>query len=87
MKLQQNKLVIQLEQIRSMEEKINFLTKLADDIYQTKEKQMGEELMRQVEKFVILSVIDNLWMDHLDAIENLRQGIGLTRLWTKRSIG
>ena len=31
----------------------------------------------QVEKFVILSVIDNLWVDHLDAIENLRQGIGL----------
>ena len=38
---------------------------------------MGDELMRQVEKFVLLSVIDNLWMDHLDAIENLRQGIGL----------
>jgi len=33
--------------------------------------------MHQVEKFVVLSVIDNLWMDHLDAIENLRQGIGL----------
>jgi preprotein translocase subunit SecA len=67
----------QLEQIKSMEEKINFLNKLADDIYQTKEKEMGTELMRQVEKFVILSVIDNLWMDHLDAVENLRQGIGL----------
>ena len=33
--------------------------------------------MRQVEKFVSQSVIDNLWVDHLDAIENLRQGIGL----------
>jgi preprotein translocase subunit SecA len=33
--------------------------------------------MRQVERFVELSVIDNLWMDHLDAIDNLRQGIGL----------
>jgi len=33
--------------------------------------------MRQVEKFVLLSVIDNLWMDHLDIIENLRQGINL----------
>jgi preprotein translocase subunit SecA len=68
---------VQLEQISSMEEKINFLSKLADDIYETKEKQMGAELMRQVEKFVILSVIDNLWIDHLDAVENLRQGIGL----------
>jgi preprotein translocase subunit SecA len=33
--------------------------------------------MRQVEKFVMLSVIDNLWMNHLDAMDNLRQGIGL----------
>jgi preprotein translocase subunit SecA len=68
---------VQLEQISSMEEKINFLNNLADDIYKNKEKEMGTELMRQVEKFVILSVIDNLWMDHLDAVENLRQGIGL----------
>jgi preprotein translocase subunit SecA len=68
---------VQLEQISSMEEKINFLSKLADDIYETKEKQLGAELMRQVEKFVTLSVIDNLWIDHLDAVENLRQGIGL----------
>ena len=67
----------QLEQTKSNEERINFLNTIADDIYQSKEKQMGEELMRQVEKFVLLSVIDNLWMDHLDAIENLRQGIGL----------
>jgi preprotein translocase subunit SecA len=67
----------QLEQARTTEDKINFLNTIADDIYQTKEKQMGEELSRQVEKFVLLSVIDNLWMDHLDAIENLRQGIGL----------
>jgi preprotein translocase subunit SecA len=67
----------QLEQIPSTEEKINFLSSLAKDIYETKEKQMGEALMRQVEKFVELSVIDNLWMDHLDAIDNLRQGIGL----------
>ena len=73
----QKQLVSQLEQIHSMEEKITFLSGLADDVYKTREKQMGEELMRQVEKFVLLSVIDNLWMDHLDVIENLRQGINL----------
>ncbi len=67
----------QLEQIKSTEEKILFLNNLADDIYKTREKQMGEELMRQVERFVMLSLMDNLWVDHLDAIENLRQGIGL----------
>ena len=67
----------QLEQIKSTEEKITFLNTLADDIYKTRVKQMGQDLMRQVERFVVLSVIDNLWMDHLDAIDNLRQGIGL----------
>ncbi len=30
-----------------------------------------------MERFVMLSVVDNLWIDHLDAVENLRQGIGL----------
>lgn len=33
--------------------------------------------MRQIEKWVGLSVVDNLWMDHLDAIDDLREGIGL----------
>jgi preprotein translocase subunit SecA len=67
----------QLEQVKPTEEKISFLTNLADEIYQTREKQMGNDLMRQIEKFVSLSVIDNLWVDHLDAVDNLRQGIGL----------
>jgi preprotein translocase subunit SecA len=67
----------QLEQIKSTDEKIMFLNNLADDIYKTREKQMGNELMQQVERYVELSVIDNLWVDHLDAIDNLRQGINL----------
>ena len=67
----------QLERLHSIEDKTSFLSNIASDVYKTREKQMGEELMRQVEKFVELSVIDNLWMDHLDAIDNLRQGIGL----------
>lgn len=67
----------QLEQLHSFEEKISFLNSVSDDIYKKRVEQMGEELMRQIERFVMLSVIDNLWVDHLDAIENLRQGIGL----------
>jgi preprotein translocase subunit SecA len=54
-----------------------FLVKLAGDMYQSREKQLGEPLMRQVERWVSLGVIDNLWMDHLDAIDDLREGIGL----------
>lgn len=67
----------QLEQLHSIQEKSELLIKIAEDVYKTREEQMGETLMHEVEKFVMLSVIDNLWMDHLDAIENLRQGIGL----------
>lgn len=67
----------QLEQLHKTEEKIEFLSKLAVDVYNKREEQVGEKVMRDVERFVMLSVIDNLWMDHLDAIENLRQGIGL----------
>lgn len=70
-------LVAQLQQEHGTEPKIAFLTKLADDLYTKREEQLSSPLMRQIEKYVMLSVIDNLWMNHLDAIENLRQGIGL----------
>ncbi len=73
----QKQLVTQLEQVHTTETKTEFLVNLANDIYTKKETQVGEKLMRQVEKFVMLSVIDNLWMNHLDAMDNLRQGIGL----------
>ncbi len=67
----------QIEQFHQTDEKSSFLTKLAKDLYDKREEQIGNDLMRQVERFVLLSVIDNLWTDHLDAIDNLRQGIGL----------
>ncbi|HVA97155.1 MAG TPA: preprotein translocase subunit SecA [Candidatus Acidoferrales bacterium] len=67
----------QLEQYHDTDAKIAFLTKIADDIYDNREKQLGIRLMREIEKYIMLSVIDNLWTNHLDAIDNLRQGIGL----------
>jgi len=41
------------------------------------EKQITPEVMGQIERWVSLNVIDNLWMEHLDAIDDLREGIGL----------
>ncbi len=70
-------LTVQLQQEQGTEVKIAFLSKLADDLYTKREEQLTSPLMRQIEKYVMLSVIDNLWMNHLDAIDNLRQGIGL----------
>ncbi|MBI2613994.1 MAG: preprotein translocase subunit SecA [Candidatus Levybacteria bacterium] len=70
-------LVKQLETASNIEQKIIFLTNITNDVYGQRKKQLGEKVMNQIERYVTLSVIDTLWMDHLDAVENLRGGIGL----------
>ncbi len=67
----------ELHKLSSIENISTFLKKIVKDTYLQKEKQVGEEIMRQIEKWVILSIVDNLWMTHLDAIDDLREGIGL----------
>jgi preprotein translocase subunit SecA len=47
------------------------------EIYSTREKALGEETIRHIEKVVLLRIVDDKWMDHLDAMDQLRQGIGL----------
>lgn len=54
-----------------------YLQQAAVDAYQAKEEQLGSEMMRQLERLVMLHVIDRLWVDHLTAIDDLREGIGL----------
>ena len=49
----------------------------ADEAYAAKEKHVGSELMRNVEKQVMLRQLDNHWKEHLAAMDHLRQGIGL----------
>ncbi len=73
----QAQLVKQLEQLHTETDITDFLTKVAGDVYAQREKQVGEDIARQIERWVSLQVIDNLWMDHLDAIDDLREGIGL----------
>lgn len=73
----QKQLQTQLEQLHTTVEMTDFLLKLASDMYDIREKQVTPEVMRQVERWVSLQVIDNLWMEHLDAIDDLREGIGL----------
>jgi preprotein translocase subunit SecA len=73
----QKQLVMQLAHMQDISEKEAFLNSIAKDVYAKREKELGVQVIREVEKFVMLSVYDNLWTDHLDAIENLRQGIGL----------
>lgn len=49
----------------------------AEDLYDQKEKEMGPELMRQVEKLVMLNTFDNLWVNHLEDMEYLRDSVRL----------
>ncbi len=53
------------------------LVNVAHEAYEEKEAALGSEQMRQLEKLVMLHVIDRLWVDHLTAIDDLRDGIGL----------
>ncbi|MGI6279072.1 MAG: preprotein translocase subunit SecA [Acutalibacteraceae bacterium] len=45
--------------------------------YEQREKEFGSELMRELERVVLLRSVDTNWMDHIDAMDQLRQGIGL----------
>ncbi len=53
------------------------IIKKAKEFYDEKEKRMGKETLRQIEKLVMLHVLDTRWKDHLLALDHLRQGIGL----------
>jgi preprotein translocase subunit SecA len=49
----------------------------AQEAYILKEQENGEENMREAERVILLRVVDQKWMDHIDAMDQLRQGIGL----------
>jgi preprotein translocase subunit SecA len=53
------------------------LTDYANELYNQREQELGPDNMRIAERLVMLRVIDRLWMEHLTAMEHLRQGIGL----------
>jgi preprotein translocase subunit SecA len=55
----------------------------ARDAYEAKEEEFGAELMREIERFLILQVVDVRWREHLDAMEYLRDGIHLRAMAQK----
>lgn len=68
--------------IEELEEKTaeqlqNFIHELVIARYNEKEQEMSEERMREFEKVVLLRAIDTKWMDHIDAMDQLRNGIHL----------
>ncbi len=58
----------------SLKEKI---IKIMVEKYEEKEKEIGSELMRELERVILLKVVDQKWMDHIDAMDQLQQGIRL----------
>src|SRR6187551_3723986 len=55
----------------------------ARSVYEDKEEELGAELMREVERFLILQVVDLRWREHLDSMEYLRDGIHLRAMAQK----
>ena len=51
-----------------------------DDIYAEKEEEVGLDKIREVERMILIRIVDNKWMDHIDAMEQLKNGIGLRGL-------
>ena len=56
---------------------IDELYKKIIENYEAKEKEIGEENIREFERVVMLKVVDQKWMDHIDAMDGLKDGIGL----------
>ncbi len=55
----------------------DYVTSKALEFYDQKEEQIGKEKFREIERVILLMVVDRKWMDHIDAMDQLRQGIGL----------
>ncbi len=58
-------------------ELVDLIQSKADAVYKAREQALGEPLMRELERVVMLRVVDEYWMDHIDAMNELKQGIGL----------
>ena len=69
----------ELKELKS-QELSNKIYETAHDIYREKEEIIGSDRMREVERIILLQCVDNHWIDHIDAMDQLRQGIGLRAL-------
>ena len=56
---------------------IEELEEKAHNKYENKEKDFGEKTLRELERVVMLKIVDERWMDHIDAMDELKDGIGL----------
>lgn len=71
--------IITVEEIADLsnEQIKNNLTEVVMNIYKGKELEFGEEQLREIERVVLLRVVDQKWMAHIDNMDHLKQGMGL----------
>jgi preprotein translocase subunit SecA len=67
----------EIERLTDREEVVDHLMELAEAAYDHKEQELGHDQMRLLERIWMLNVMDRLWIQHLTAIDDLREGIGL----------
>ncbi len=68
------------------EELKNMIKSQALQIYADKENEIGEEQLREFERVVMLKVVDQKWMDHIDSMDELKNGIGLRAYGQKNPV-
>jgi preprotein translocase subunit SecA len=71
---------------RDRDELGRILLDLVHERYRRKEEEFGPEQLRHMERFVMLQILDNLWKDHLYAMDALREGIGLRAVGQKNPL-
>lgn len=73
---------LEVEGLESLqgEELIEKIYEIALAIYKEKEEVITPERMREIERIILLQCVDSHWIDHIDAMDQLRQGIGLRAL-------
>jgi len=67
----------QISKFKDEEEIKTFLNQVLTDVHEKREKDLGSSVMREIEKYAYLGSIDHLWMDHIDHIDDLREGVTL----------
>ncbi|NLV77131.1 MAG: preprotein translocase subunit SecA [Tissierellia bacterium] len=71
--------ILKIEDIESLDKDslVDRLYNIGEERYKLKEEEIGEETFREIERVILLQVVDSKWMDLIDAMDQLRQGIGL----------
>jgi preprotein translocase subunit SecA len=62
---------------KSQQDFVEMFTNAALEAYEKKEEQITSPIMRELERVIMLRVVDEYWMDHIDAMDDLKQGIRL----------